>query len=69
MIAVGLWMGGVGFVLATGFAIVLTATHGRRTLEELSPRKAALWGGLIGSAIPVLSNLETPRNASSAAVR
>ena len=57
MIVSGLWMGAAGFVLGSGFAVVLTAMHGRRTLDELTSGKAALWGALMGIAVPILSNI------------
>ena len=37
-----------GFVSGSGFAGVLTIMEGRKTLEELTPVRAALWGALTG---------------------
>ena len=55
----GLWFGASGFVLGSSFAVILTALHGRKTLDELTPRKAGFWGGLVGMSIPVLGNVTT----------
>jgi hypothetical protein len=38
----------IGFVLGSGFAGVLTILEGRKTLDELTPGRAALWGALTG---------------------
>jgi len=46
--------GSLGFILGVGFAGVFTMMEGRRTLEELSPGRAALWGALAGASLPVL---------------
>jgi len=46
--------GGLGFVLGAGFAGVLTMMEGHRTLEELSPGRAARWGALAGASLPAL---------------
>ena len=40
-------------VLGSGFAAVLSAMEGRRTLDELTPARAGLWGGAVGAAAPV----------------
>jgi hypothetical protein len=37
-----------GFLLGVLFALVLTATEGRRSFDELSVRRSALWGALSG---------------------
>ena len=47
-------VGGLFFLLGSGFAAALTMTEGRRTLNELSPRRAALWGALAGGALPIV---------------
>lgn len=44
--------GGLGFLFGSGFAVVLTVLEGRRTLDELTPGRAALWGALAGAAVP-----------------
>jgi hypothetical protein len=40
----GVW----GFVFGSGFAVVLTTMDGRKTFEELTPKRVALWGVLTG---------------------
>ena len=50
-------VGGSFFLLGTSFAAALTLAEGRRTLNELSPMRAALWGGLAGGVLPVLALL------------
>jgi hypothetical protein len=47
-------VGGLFFALGTVFAAALTMLEGRRTLEELSPRRAASWGALAGAVLPVV---------------
>jgi hypothetical protein len=46
--------GVLGLMLGTGFAGALTLAERSRTLGELTPRRAALWGGLAGAALPVV---------------
>lgn len=47
-------VGGSFFLLGTSFAAAFTLAEGRRTFDQLSPWRAALWGGLAGGALPVL---------------
>ncbi len=47
-------LGSLGFLAGSGFAVVLTALEGRRTIRELSAVRAALWGGVAGAALPAL---------------
>jgi hypothetical protein len=42
---------GAGLVLGAAFASLLTLAEGRRSLEELSTARAALWGGLAGAVL------------------
>ena len=50
-------LGLYGFVVGSGFAVVLTALEGRRTIGELSVARAALWGGVAGAALPAVALL------------
>ena len=50
----GLGAGSIGFVLGISFAAVLTLMDRRRTLGELSPGRAAVWGAMTGVAMPLL---------------
>ena len=43
--------GVLGFLLGGGFAGVLTLADGRKTFEELTPGRAALWGALTGASL------------------
>jgi len=49
----GLGVGGLGFVLGSVFAGALTVLEGQRTLDELTPRRAARWGALARVAVSV----------------
>lgn len=54
--ALSIWALGmalVGFLLGSGFGVFLALFEGRRTLAELTPWRAARWGGLAGAALPV----------------
>lgn len=53
LLSVGLGFAGFGFLAGVGFAATLSALDGRRTLRELSVRRAAMWGGLAGFAFPL----------------
>ena len=50
-------LGFFGFLTGSGFAAVLTALEGRRTIGELSVARAALWGGVAGAALPAVALL------------
>lgn len=50
-------VGGLFFLLGTGFALALTLTEGRRTLHELTPRRASVWGAVAGGWLPVVTVL------------
>lgn len=53
----GLWFGASGFVLGSGFAVMLAVLHGRRTLDDLTPVRAAGWGALVGAGLPLLGTV------------
>ncbi len=57
--AVTLGYGAVGFVLGGGFAGVLATMHGRKTFEELTRGRAALWGALTGVGAVTVTGLVT----------
>ena len=51
LLEVGLGVGGLGFVLGSTFAGLLTTLERPRTLEELTPRRAAGWGAAAGGGV------------------
>jgi hypothetical protein len=52
-IEIGIGAGGLGVLLGSGFATALTLLEGRRSLDELSTGRSAIWGGLVGAAAPI----------------
>lgn len=46
-----------GLLLGVGFAGLLSAMEGRRSLVELTSRRAALWGFLAGSALALAGSV------------
>lgn len=52
--------GVVGAMATAGFGLLLATTSGRRRLEDVSPWRARLLGGIAGAAGPVLLNLLVP---------
>ena len=54
---VALGYGVVGFVLGGGFAGVLATMHGRKTFEELTRGRAALWGAVTGVGVVTVAGL------------
>ena len=55
--SVALWYGVGGFVFGSGFAVVLTIMDGRKTFEQLTPGRAALWGALAGVGLTIVVGL------------
>ena len=51
VLELGMGAAGVGIVLGSAFAGVLTLAEGRRTLEQLTPARAALWGSVAGAGL------------------
>ena len=47
----------IGFILGTGFSSILTLADGRKTLNELTPGRAALWGALSGVGFMSITGL------------
>ncbi len=50
----GVAMGVTGLVLGVGFGGLLSVMEGRRTLDELTPNRAALWGLVAGAAVALV---------------
>lgn len=57
VVSVALWYGLGGFVLGSGFAVVLTTVEGRKTFEQLTPGRTALWGALTGVGLAIATGL------------
>jgi hypothetical protein len=53
----GFVLGGTFFLLGTSFAALLALGEGRRTLDELTPWRAAAWGAVAGGVAPFLALL------------
>jgi hypothetical protein len=51
LVEFGLGVGGLGFALGSAFAGALTVLERRRTLDELTPGRAARWGALAGLTV------------------
>ncbi len=54
VVNVALYYGIAGFLFGSGFAGVLTIVDGRKTFEELTPKRAALWGALTGVGVTIV---------------
>ena len=46
--------GVTGLVLGVGFGGLLSMMEGRRTLDELTPHRAASWGFVVGAAVALV---------------
>lgn len=57
VVGLGAVAGVGGLLLGIGFAGVLSAMESRRTLAELTSRRAALWGFLAGSALALVGSV------------
>ncbi len=57
VVNVALYYGIAGFLFGSGFAGVLTIVDGRKTFEELTPKRAALWGALTGVGVVTVVGL------------
>lgn len=54
-VLVGAIMGMVGFVSGVAFGTLLSLAERRKTLLDLSPGRAAMWGILASAAFPLLT--------------
>jgi len=57
LVEFGLGAGRLGFGLGSTFAFVLTTLERRRTLDELTPGRAAGWGALAGAGAALVVGL------------
>ena len=53
----GVVTGVTGLVLGVGFGGLLSVMEGRRTLDELTPNRAALWGFVVGAAVALVGTV------------
>lgn len=49
----GLYAGSTGFLLGSGFSLILAVQGERGALGELSPKRAAVLGAIAGAALPL----------------
>jgi len=54
-IVLGLMSGVVGFISGVVFAILLSVAERRKTILDLSLSRVAMWGILVGAALPLLT--------------
>jgi hypothetical protein len=53
----GVGSGVAGLILGAGFGGLLSVMEGRRTLDELTPHRAALWGFVAGAALTLVGTI------------
>ena len=53
----GVGFGVAGLILGAGFGGLLSVMEGRRTLHELTARRAALWGFVVGAATALVGTI------------
>ena len=53
----GAIVGVVGFISGVGFSVLLSLTEARKSIRDLSPARAALWGMLGAAALPLLTGM------------
>ncbi len=56
-LVLGVATGVTGLVLGAGFGGLLSVMEGRRTLDELTAHRAALWGFVVGAAVALLGTI------------
>ena len=56
-LGLGVAAGVAGLVLGTSFAGLLSVMEGRRTLDELTAHRAALWGFVVGAAVALVGTI------------
>ncbi len=53
VLSIGVGLAGFGFLAGSGFAGMLALADGKKSLLQLSPGRAAMWGGLAGFTLPL----------------
>ncbi len=56
-LAFGVGCGVAGLILGAGFGGLLSLMEGRRTLDELTAHRAALWGFVVGAAVALVGTI------------
>jgi hypothetical protein len=51
-------VGAVGFICGLLFSAILALAEDRKTLRDLSPLRAALWGAIGSAALPLLTGMQ-----------
>ena len=57
VLAFGVGFGVAGLILGAGFGGLLSVMEGRRTLDELTAHRAALWGFVVGAAVALVGTI------------
>ncbi len=53
----GVGTGVAGLILGAGFGALLSVMEGRRTLDDLTANRAALWGFVVGAAVALVGTI------------
>ena len=53
-LGLGVVAGVTGLILGAGFGGLLSVMEGRRTLDDLTPHRAALWGFTVGAGVALV---------------
>ena len=56
-LGLGVVAGVAGLVLGVGFGGLLSVMEGRRTLDDLTAHRAALWGFVVGAAVALVGTI------------
>ncbi len=56
-LGLGVVAGVAGLILGAGFGGLLSVMEGRRTLDELTAHRAALWGFVVGAAVALVGTI------------
>ncbi len=56
-LGLGVVAGAAGLILGAGFCGLLSVMEGRRTLDDLTAHRAALWGFVVGAAVALAGTI------------
>ena len=68
-LGLGVGFGVAGFLLGASFGGLLSVMEGRRTLDELTARRAALWGFVVGAAVALVGTIAVASASGSLRIR